>query len=71
MSFKPLSSEQIAKYASRKDVRKIAVENFLSTLGNAGSMGGELANLYADTQVYKWKSATVRAIEAGIRRAYK
>ena len=69
--FKPLSSEQIEKYANRKGVRKIAVENFLSTLGNAGSMGGELANLYKDTQLYKWKSATVRAIESGIRKAYK
>jgi hypothetical protein len=66
-----LTSEEIAKYASRKGVRKIAVENFLMSLGNAGSLGNELANLYMDTQLYKWKSATVRAIEAGIRKAYK
>lgn len=69
--FKPLSSEDIQKYAARKGVKKIAVENFLSTLGNAGSKGGELANLYMDAQMYKWKSATIRAIESGINKAYK
>lgn len=70
MSFKPLTSEEIEKYASRKGVKKIAVENFLGTLGGAGSMGGELANLYADTQAYKWNSATVKVIESGIKKAY-
>jgi hypothetical protein len=68
---KPLTSSEIVKYANRRGAKKIAVENFLSTLGNAGSKYGELINLNLDATLYKWNYATIRAIEAGISKAYK
>ena len=66
-----LTSEEIEKFATRKGVRRIAVENFLGSLGNADNKGDEMRNLYADAASYKWNSATVSAIRAGINLAYK
>ena len=60
-----LSSAEIDKLAARKGVRKIAVENFLGTLGSEGRSGA-LQNLYSDAASYKWNSATVSAITSGI-----
>jgi hypothetical protein len=71
MTFRELTSEEIEKYASRKGVRRIAVENFLGTLGFAGSMQGELINMRNDARVYGWTAATQAAITAGIKKAYK
>lgn len=68
---KELSDTEIESLANRKGVKKIAVENFLGSLGNAGGIQAELANLRSDAQSYKWNSATVKAIEAGIKKAYK
>lgn len=68
---KNLTEAEIASYANRKGVKKIAVENFLGSLGNAGGIQAELANLQDDAQSYKWNSQTVRAIEAGIKKAYQ
>ena len=65
-----LTEQEIAKFASRKDVKRIAVYNFLSTLGNAGSEFGELTNMRMDAQSYKWNAATQKAISDGIRLAY-
>ena len=66
-----LTSTEVAKFAARPGVRKVAVMNFLGTLGEAGSTRGELRNLYADAQSYRWNVATIKAIEAGIKLAYK
>jgi hypothetical protein len=66
-----LNSAEIEKFASKKGVKRIAVENFLATMGEAGSERGELANLSADAASYKWNSATKSAIASGIRLAYK
>lgn len=68
---KKLTQAEIEKLANRQGVRRIAVENFLSTLGGAGSEWGELCNLYADAQSYRWNAATIYAIERGIKLAYK
>jgi len=67
---KQLTNDEIAKYAERPGVRKIAVENFLSTLGQAGNMRNEFLNMRADAKVYRWNDATLGAIEDGIRQAY-
>jgi len=51
--------------ATRKGVRKIAVENFLGSLD--GLQGWEIiANLKNDARLYKWNATTVNAIKAGI-----
>jgi hypothetical protein len=71
MVFRELTEAEIKKYASRKNVRAIAVENFLGSLGQAGSMSGELANMRSDAISYKWNAPTVNAITAGIKKAYK
>jgi hypothetical protein len=69
--FRELTIDEINKYASRKGVKRIAVENFLGSLGLAGSMRGELINMQSDAVLYGWNSATQNAITAGIKKAYK
>ncbi|MFA6016450.1 MAG: hypothetical protein WC742_15435 [Gallionellaceae bacterium] len=66
-----LTAVEIAKLASQTDVKKIAVENFLSTLYAPAGKSGNLANLYSDAASYKWNAATVGAIRSGIELAYK
>ena len=68
-----LTSADITKLAAKKGVRKIAVENFLGTLGSEGPAGksGALHNLYSDAASYKWNAATVTAIESGISKFFK
>lgn len=66
---KELTSEQIAKLASRTNVRRVAVENFLLSLAaNKDSMTARL-NLGRDAALYDWNHETVAAIEDGIRLA--
>lgn len=67
---KELSEAEIESLAHRKGVKTIAVENFLSTLGNDGGIQAELSNLYSDAISYKWNAATKKAIETGIKKAY-
>ena len=55
---------EINKLASRKNVRKIAVENFLMPLGNSPMIARY--NLQCDARSYKWNSPTVQAINACI-----
>ena len=66
-----LSLAEIEKFASAKGVKRIAVENFLISLDKGSGAMGNTVNLHMDAQMYKWNSATVRAIEAGIRAAAK
>ena len=62
-----LTNAEIAVYANRPGVRKIAVENFLGTMGtNAIDAAG---NLTMDAALYQWNVRTVTAIRAGIRKA--
>ena len=61
-----LSREEIEKYASRKGVRRIAVENFLMTNDNNADVSTALANLDMDIRLYHWNSATASAIRDGI-----
>lgn len=66
-----LTNAEIEKLAGRAGVRRSAVENFLGTLGHAGSKRGEFHNLFEDAARYDWNVATIRAIEAGIKLTYK
>lgn len=62
-----LTIPEIEKLASRKGVRRIAVENFLmSVTANPNAYIARL-NLNYDARLYKWNSATVRAIRSGIK----
>ena len=64
-----LTSEEIEKFASRKGVKKIAVENFLATMGS-NPMEAHM-NMGADAKSYGWNAATQNAIRAGIELAKK
>jgi hypothetical protein len=63
-----LTNDEIEKLSSRKGVKKIAVENFLSSLDDL-SVSDAYSNLRLDTRMYKWNSATVKAINDGIKKA--
>jgi hypothetical protein len=65
-----LSTNEIRMFASQSGARKSDVENFLDTVGQAGTEEGALLNLHYDARLYNWDIATVQAIEAGIRSAY-
>lgn len=65
-----LTPDEIEKLASRRGVRRIAVENFLGTLPLEIGYEGNMTNLYQDAAAYRWNSATVDAIAKGIRMAY-
>ena len=64
-----LSSTQIEKLAARKDVRKIAVENFLGSLGSLRQIEA-FGNLHRDAASYRWNAATIGAIKRGVEMAY-
>jgi exonuclease III len=64
-----ITSEQIEQLATRKGVRKIAVENFLGTLGNEG-LHDAMRNMVQDARAYQWNAATQSAIARGIRLHY-
>lgn len=60
-----LLDAQITMLAGRSKVRKIAVENFLSSMGGL-TRDEALGNLYLDAGLYRWNSATIEAIRKGI-----
>lgn len=62
-----LTAEEIKRLASRKGVKRIAVENFLSTMGDNAAIA--LYNLALDARLYKWNIQTIKAIEDGIKLA--
>lgn len=61
------TTEEIQKLLAKyPDAKKIAVENFLMTVGNNPNPQCALANLQMDANLYKWNQATQRAIKEGI-----
>lgn len=64
-----LSFKEIEELASRQWVRRMAVENFLMTMGNDKSIA--LGNLRLDEDLYNWNPSTVKAIRDGIELASK
>ena len=64
-----LTIEEIEKLASRRNVKRIAVENFLATVTNNTNAFFARLNLGRDAAIYDWNHETVAAIEDGIRMA--
>lgn len=64
-----LTETQIQSLARRQGVRRIAVENFLSTLSGLTQMEAR-ANLALDARSYKWNGPTQQAIRRGIEIFY-
>jgi len=62
-----LTDREIAALAGRAKVRRIAVENFLGTMGE-DRMAAH-GNLALDAGLYGWNAATVAAINKGIELA--
>lgn len=62
-----LTSDEISKLASAAGVKRIAVENFLSTMGDNAIYAG--MNLNDDARCYRWNAATQSAIRRGIVQA--
>lgn len=71
IQMRSLTGKEIDELAAKKGVSKVAVENFLGSVGEAGSEAGELANMREDARTYKWNVATQKAIRAGIQLAYR
>lgn len=64
-----LSTEEIEKFSSRDGVRKIAVENFLMSMGENPMVA--FGNLSMDAGLYNWNSKTVNTIRSGINLAFR
>lgn len=69
MTVRNLTNEEIAQFASGAGVKKIAVENFLSTMGENRYVAQQ--NMALDARLYKWNAATKNAIMKGIKYASK
>ena len=59
-----LTIKEIEKFADNPKVRKIAVENFLMSMGNDRNIA--LNNLALDAGLYRWNKYTVTTILNGI-----
>lgn len=64
-----LTSEEIEGFASRSGVKRIAVENFLMSMGTDSFNATN--NMCQDALVYHWNGKTTQAIMAGIQLAEK
>ena len=65
-----LLKSEIEKLASRKGVKRIAVENFLMTMHHGGIIEPLVrCNLDMDARAYRWNAATVKAISDGLKLA--
>jgi len=61
-----LNKETIESLSSRPNVKRIAVENFLLTIGNCDTLQNALLNLAKDASLYRWNAETIDAIREGI-----
>ncbi len=66
-----LTAQEIETFASRKGVKRIAVENFLMTVTANETCDAAFANVQLDAQLYGWNAATKDAIIRGIYLASK
>lgn len=60
-----LTSEKIEELASRKGAKRMAVENFLGSIGDL-SYNDAVANCMQDARDYRWSTETVGAIREGL-----
>jgi hypothetical protein len=68
---RPLTNEEIVQFSSRRGVHRHEVEMFLDTVGQEKTIDNEFLTLYYEARRHKWNISTVKAIEAGIKFAYK
>ena len=61
-----LTVEEIERFAKRRGVKRIAVENFLMSVTACRTRRNALGNVNLDARLYKWNSATQNAIRDGI-----
>lgn len=66
----PLTTERIAKLATKKGCKPVAVSNFLGSLGDMKREDAFL-NLEQDARSYGWNAATTGAIRTGLLEHYK
>lgn len=66
----PLSFKRIEELSLGNNVKKIAVLNFLSTLGNMTQQEA-MGNLEYDAFLYRWNDETKAAIWTGILEHFK
>ena len=59
-----LIGKEIEELANRPGVKKIAVENFLMSMGEDITIA--MGNLGIDAEQYKWNQETINAIVEGI-----
>lgn len=64
-----ITAAKIAELASRPDVKKIAVENFLGTLDDM-TYEEAVLNCETDARSYRWNHATRGAIREGLMEHY-
>jgi hypothetical protein len=60
---------RIQELANQEGVRKVAIENFLGTLGDM-TENEAMANLVQDAKVFRWNTLTIRVIQQGIRESF-
>jgi len=65
-----LESDEIKELASRRGVKKIAVENFLISMIANPNRYCATQNAYHDQKLYGWNTATINAILDGIDLSY-
>lgn len=65
-----ITSQQIDELASRPKVKRVAVENFLSSLDGL-SRQDAIGNLEMDAKSYKWARETKASIHEGILLHFK
>ncbi len=64
-----LTATRIEKLAKGKNVKTVAVENFLGTLGDM-TYQEALSNVEMDARSYRWSRETVAAIRKGLTEHY-
>jgi len=64
MKLRTLTNQEIIELALRPSVKQIAVENFLSSMGDRYETA--MCNLAKDATLYKWSPPTISAIRDGI-----
>ena len=64
-----LTIKEIDEFAKREGVKKVAVENFLMSMGMNDKEKFIRGNLFRDAQMYKWNKKTIIAISDGIKSA--
>jgi len=62
-----LTAKEIEQLANQPEVKRIAVENFLMSMGDNAE--DARANLRFDNRLYRWNHQTFNAILDGIRLA--